>query len=159
MTVATPHLSDPDARFAALGPRVAALAAGSIIRPASRMGNLLVLSGQVARAGSEMVATGHLGDDIDLATGQACARQCAVNLLGRMQEMLGSLRQVETVLKVTVFVASVPGFTDQHLVANGASEVLIEVLGDAGQHARSAVGVAALPNGTPVEVEAVVAVL
>jgi enamine deaminase RidA (YjgF/YER057c/UK114 family) len=116
------------------------------------------MSGQVAFIGTELLATGVLGDDIDIPTGQACARQCAINLLGRLQEELGSLAHVKKVLKLTVFVSSAPGFRDQPQVANGASEVFAEVLGARGRHARSAVGVAELPLGTPVEIEAIIAV-
>lgn len=117
---------------------------------------ILFLSGQVAFEGSELMATGLLGQDVDIPTGQACARQCAINLLGRTKEHLGSLDEVEKILKLTVFVGSAPGFTDQSLVANGASEVFVDILGEAGRHARSAVGMAGLPLGTPVEVEAVI---
>jgi enamine deaminase RidA (YjgF/YER057c/UK114 family) len=121
-----------------------------------RDGSTLYLSGQVAFVGSELLAVGRLGDDIDIETGQACARQCAINLLGRIKEELGSLENVRQVLKLTVFVASAEGFRDQPQVANGASQVFRDILGDAGRHARSAIGVAELPLGTPVEVEVVV---
>lgn len=125
-----------------------------------RSERLLHVSGQVAMAADRLVATGVVGADIDLATAQACARQCAVNLLGRAVSALGSLGAVEHVAKLTVFVASAPGFTDQSEVANAASQVLVDVLGaQAGQHARAAVGVAALPLGSPVEVEALLLVV
>ncbi|MEE6287854.1 RidA family protein [Georgenia sp. MJ173] len=149
----------PDARFAALEPDLSPVPGpDAVVRPLRREGNVIMMSGQVAFVGSELLATGVLGDDVDIPTGQACARQCAINLLGRLQEELGSLSAVKQVLKLTVFVASAPGFRDQPAVANGASQVFAEVLGEAGNHARSAVGVAELPLGTPVEVEAVVAV-
>lgn len=155
----TPARSDEDARFAALEPKLSPTPGpDAIVRPLRREGDLLMMSGQVAFVGSELLATGVLGDDVDVRTGQACARQCAINLLGRLQEELGSLANIKQVLKLTVFVSSAPGFRDQPQVANGASEVFVEVLGERGRHARSAVGVAELPLGTPVEVEAVVAV-
>ncbi|MGC0251837.1 RidA family protein [Pseudactinotalea sp. Z1748] len=148
-----------DARFAALEP-VTSAAPGpqSTVRPLRRAGQVLHMSGQVAFVGSELLATGVLGTDVDVPTGNACARQCALNLLARLQEELGSLDRVAQVVKLTVFVASAAGFRDQPQVANGASDVFVEVLGDRGRHARSAVGVAELPIGTPVEVEAVVEV-
>ncbi|MGC0144911.1 RidA family protein [Pseudactinotalea sp. Z1732] len=148
-----------DARFAALEP-VPSAAPGpqSTVRALRRVGQVLHMSGQVAFVGSDLLATGVLGGDVDVPTGQACARQCALNLLARLQEELGSLDRIAQVVKLTVFVSSAPGFRDQPQVANGASEVFVEVLGDRGRHARSAVGVAELPIGTPVEVEAVVEV-
>jgi enamine deaminase RidA (YjgF/YER057c/UK114 family) len=109
-------------------------------------------------AGDGLVATGRLGAEIDLDTGRACARQCALNLVAQLKAALDDLGRVRQFVKVTVFVASEPSFTDQHLVANGASELLADVFGDAGRHARSALGMASLPLGSPVEVEAVVQV-
>ncbi len=128
------------------------------VRAGRISGNTLMLSGQVAFVGTELMAVGRLGDDVDIETGQACARQCAINLLGRTKELLGTLDNVDQVLKLTVFVGSAPGFREQHVVANGASAVFREILGDAGRHARSAIGMAELPLGTPVEVEAVIAI-
>jgi enamine deaminase RidA (YjgF/YER057c/UK114 family) len=148
----------PDSRFAALTPTLS-LAPGpeTTVQPGYHHGDLLILSGQVAFAGTNLIATGRLGDDVDVETGLSCARQCALNLLGRTQEMLGSLDQVRQTLKLTVFVASALGFREQHIVANGASDVFVEVLGEAGKHARSAIGLAELPLGSPVEVEAIIA--
>lgn len=157
MAGTTSATSGSDARFAALEPKLSpAPGPDANVRPLVRDGRLLLMSGQVAFAGSELLATGRLGDDVDVATGTACARQCAINLLGRLQEELGSLDEVEQVLKLTVFVASATGFREQHLVAHGASDVFVDVLSDRGKHARSAVGMAELPLGTPVEVEAIV---
>lgn len=152
-------MTSPDARFAAMNP-VPSPAPGpdATVRPLRRSGDVVHMSGQVAFVGTELLATGVLGADVDVSTGQACARQCALNLLARLQEELGSLDAIEQVLKLTVFVASAAGFRDQPQVANGASAVFAEVLGEAGKHSRSAVGVAELPLGTPVEVEAVVEV-
>lgn len=149
---------DPDAAFAALEPQLsAAPGADATVRAGILHDRLLLLSGQVAFKGSELMAVGRLGDDIDVETGQACARQCAINLLGRTAELLGSLSEVEAVVKLTVFIASAPGFREQHIVANGASDVFRTILGDTGVHARSAIGVAELPLGSPVEVEAIIA--
>ena len=153
----TPH--DRDAAFDRLEPNLSGTPdSEATVRPGIRHENLLFLSGQVAFEGSDLMTVGRLGDDVDIATGQACARQCAINLLGRTKELLGSLENVDQVLKLTVFVASAPGFREQHLVANGASQVFRDVLGSAGMHARSAVGMAELPLGTPVEVEAIIAI-
>lgn len=152
-------MSERDERFLALSPQLSSPPPDdATVRAGIVHGGLLVLSGQVAFVGTELMATGRLGDDIDVETGQACARQCAINLLGRTKELLGTLDRVEQVVKLTVFVASAPGFREQHVVANGASQVFRDVLGDAGRHARSAVGMAELPLGTPVEVEAMIAV-
>lgn len=151
--------SSRDSAFEALDPVLSAAPPDdATVRAGIFHDRLLLLSGQVAFVGSELMATGRLGEEIDVETGQACARQCAINLLGRTKELLGSLDRVAQVVKLTVFVGSAPGFREQHLVANGASAVFREVLGDAGRHARSAVGMAELPLGTPVEVEAIIAV-
>jgi enamine deaminase RidA (YjgF/YER057c/UK114 family) len=101
---------------------------------------------------------GRLGAEVGLEDGVAAARRCAVNLLAALKAELGELSRVRQVVKVTVFVASAPDFSDQPKVANGASELLGEAFGEAGRHARAAVGVAALPLGVPVEVEAIVEV-
>lgn len=130
--------------------------------PFVRSGSLLFTAGQVAVDMSDparpLVASGRLGAEVDLAAGQAAARQCAINVMAQLQAALGDLSLVRRIVKITVFVASAPDFTDQHLVANGASELLGDVFGDAGIHARSAVGAASLPTGTAVEVEAIVEV-
>ena len=124
--------------------------------PWVRHGDLVFTAGQVARTPEGLVHEGRVGEGLTLEQGQACARQCAVNVLAQLASAAdGDLDRVMYIAKLTVFVASDPGFTDQHLVANAASELLVDVLGDAGRHARSAVGVAALPQGSPVEVEAI----
>jgi enamine deaminase RidA (YjgF/YER057c/UK114 family) len=128
------------------------------VRPFRSHGTTTFLSGNVAMRDGALVATGKLGADIDVATGQLCARQCALNLLSRMREVAGSLDEVDRILKLTVFVASTPLFVDQHIVADGASDLFVEVFGHLGEHARSAIGVAALPLDSPVEVEAVIAI-
>ncbi|WP_158564295.1 RidA family protein [Jiangella anatolica] len=128
------------------------------IAKAIRQGDLLFTSGQTA-VGPDgvLIASGRLGDQIDLETGRRCAWQCAANVLEAVRSELGSLEPVAEVVKLTVFVASAPGFIEQHLVADGATAYVQHVLGaDAGTHARSAIGVAELPTGSPVEVEAVI---
>ena len=126
--------------------------------PCVRAGNLVYVSGQVPMVDGKPSHLGHLGDDVDLEDGRAAARTCAVNVLAALKAELGELSRVRRVVKVTGFVASTPGFTDMPKVVNAASELFGEVFGDAGRHARAAVGVAALPLGVPVEVEAIVEV-
>lgn len=126
--------------------------------PCVRTGSLVYVSGQVPMVDGKPSHLGHLGDDVDLEDGRAAARTCAVNVLAALKAELGELSRVRRVVKVTGFVASAPGFTDMPKVVNAASEVFGEVFGDAGRHARAAVGVAALPLGVPVEVEAIVEV-
>jgi len=101
--------------------------------------------------------TGTLGADVAIATGVECAALCAQNALALLRSELGSLDVIERALTLTVFIACVEGFVEQPAVADGASRVLVDVLGDAGRHSRSAIGVAALPRGAPVEVELTVA--
>lgn len=126
--------------------------------PTARSGTLLFTAGQVAVGEHGLIATGKVGAGVDLATAVECARQCAVNVVAQLRSALGTLDRVERVVKLVVFVASDPSFTEQHLVANGASELFTDIFGDAGRHARSAVGVPALPLDSPVEVEAIVEV-
>jgi enamine deaminase RidA (YjgF/YER057c/UK114 family) len=126
--------------------------------PAVRVGNLVHTSGQLPARGGEMIAVGKLGGAVSNEVGYECARQCALNALAAIRAEIGSLDHVKRVVKAVVFVASTPDFTGQPQVANGASEFLGEVFGEAGRHARSAVGVAALPLDVPVEVELVVEV-
>lgn len=146
-------------RLAELGITLpAAPPAAAAYVPWTRAGDLVFTAGQLPLEHGELVARGVLGGGLDLEAGQRCARACAVNLLAQMSAAVGDLERIRSVIKVTVFVASAPSFTDQHLVANGCSELLAEVLGDAGRHARSAVGVACLPMDAPVEAEAIVEV-
>lgn len=119
-------------------------------------GAFAYVSGQVPLDGGRPLWTGKLGGELGLDDGVMAARRCALQVLAGLREAVGSLDRVERVVKLTVFVASADGFIDQPKVANGASDLLAEVFGDAGRHARSAVGVAELPLGVPVEVEAVV---
>jgi enamine deaminase RidA (YjgF/YER057c/UK114 family) len=104
------------------------------------------------------VCLGRLGEDVAVDDGYRAARVCALNALSVLRAELGDLDRIERVLTVTGFVACVPGFTQQAAVVDGASHVLVEILGDAGRHTRSALGVAALPRGSAVEIEVTVAV-
>lgn len=143
-------------RLAALGitlPEASAPAANYLSYV--RSGNLILTAGQLPIVDGKLAATGLLGRDLDVATGQEMAKHCAINVLSQLQAAAGDLGKIARLVKITVFVASAPDFTEQHLVANGASDLLVEVLGDAGKHARSAVGMAALPLNAPVEVEAI----
>jgi enamine deaminase RidA (YjgF/YER057c/UK114 family) len=126
--------------------------------PTVEAGGLLHISGQISFAEDGNLITGRLGENMNLERGTAAARRCGIMLLAQMQAALGSLDRVERIVKLGVFVNSDPSFTDQPKVANGASELMQEVFGEAGRHARSAVGVAALPLGVAVEVDAIVAV-
>jgi enamine deaminase RidA (YjgF/YER057c/UK114 family) len=126
--------------------------------PTVRTGNLVYVSGQVPTVEGRPTHLGHLGADVDLEAGRDAARTCAINVIAALKAELGELSQVRRVVKVTGFVASTAGFTDAPKVVNAASELFGEVFGDAGRHARAAVGVAALPLGVPVEVEAIVEV-
>lgn len=123
---------------------------------AMRTGNTMITSGQTAVTATGLLASGRLGDTVDLETGRRCARQCARNVVAAARAELGSLDRIVGVLRITVFVASAAGFTDQHLVADGASEYLYELFGpELGTHTRSALGVAELPTGSPVEIEGI----
>lgn len=116
------------------------------------------LSGQLPWDGDAPLATGRLGDGVDVETGRAAARCCVLNGLAVLREAIGTLDRVKRFVKVVGFVSSAPGFFDQAAVVEGASDLLGEVFGAAGRHARSAIGVVALPRNVPVEVEFVVAV-
>lgn len=120
--------------------------------PVTLAGDLAFVAGQVPIENGVAMLTGRLGQEVTLEQGQAAARRCALQAISALRDALGSLDRIEQVAQVTVFVACVPGFTDQPKVANGASDALVEVFGDAGKHARAAVGVVELPLGAPVEV-------
>lgn len=147
-----------DAKLAELGltlPQAAAPVAAYV--PVVEAGGLLHVSGQLPFRDGELM-TGRLGADRDLAFGQEAAQRCALMLLAQVKTAVGTLDRVERIVKLGVFVNSTSDFTDQPKVANGASELMQSVFGDAGRHARSAVGVAVLPLGAAVEVDAVIAV-
>lgn len=118
-------------------------------------GDQLFISGQIAKDGTGRILTGILGEGVSIEEGQEAARHSALNLLAQAKVALGDLDRVAQVLRLTGFVASTPSFTDQPKVINGASDLLVSVLGDAGRHTRSAVGVASLPLNACVEIDAI----
>ena len=126
--------------------------------PFARSGNLLFTAGQLPLKDGKLQASGLLGRDVDTAAGQEAAKFCAINILAQAKAALGNLEKIRRIVKITVFVASSPDFTEQHLVANGASDFLFAALGERGKHARSAVGTASLPLNAAVEIEAIIEV-
>ena len=141
-------------RLAALGltlPPVAAPQAAYV--PAVLTGSYVYVSGQLPLIEGKLQATGKVGESVTVEEAAALARICALNAIAAAASVAGGLDAITRIVKVTGFVASVPAFTGQPQVINGASELLIEVFGQAGRHARSAVGLAALPLDSPVEVE------
>lgn len=120
--------------------------------PFVRTGNLVFVSGHIARRDGEPWV-GQLGAGLTTAEGQAAARAIAIELLGTLHAAVGNLDQIARIVKLMALVNSTPTFTEQHLVANGASELLVQVFGDRGAHARSAFGVAQIPRGACVEIE------
>ena len=145
-----------ESRLAAAGvtlPAAAAPAANYV--PFVIFGNVLQTSGQLPLEGGKLAVSGRLGGGVSLEDGQRAAKLCAVNILAQASAALGGdLARIVRLVKLTVFVASDQNFTEQHKVANGASDFMVEILGDAGRHARSAVGVPALPLDAAVEIEA-----
>jgi len=126
--------------------------------PAVRTGNLLFVSGQVAKKGDGLLYRGHVGHEVTLEQGYECARQCALNALAVIKAEIGDLDRVRRVVKVLGWVNSAPGFNQQPQVINGASELLVQIFGERGQHARSAVSAHELPLDSPVELEMIVEV-
>ncbi|WP_296990376.1 RidA family protein, partial [Thalassospira sp. UBA1131] len=116
---------------------------------------LVHISGQITMENGELKFIGKLGADYDVETGQKAARLCALNLVAQLKAAIGDLDKVTRVVKLNAFVNSAPDFTDQPKVVNGASDTMVEIFGDAGKHARSAVGVAALPLGVAVEIDGI----
>ena len=152
-------MATPKDRLAELGLTVPAVVPPvAAYQPTARSGNLVFTSGQLPSRDGTMLATGKLGDTVSEEQGYECARQCALNAIAAIKAEVGELVNVRRVVKAVVFVASTPEFTAQPKVANGASELLGEVFGEAGKHARSAVGVSVLPLDVPVEVELIVEV-
>jgi len=144
----------PEARLAVLGlalPPVAAPLAAYV--PAVRSGQYVYTAGQLPLADGQLLMTGRVGAQVSVEEAAALARTCALNALAAVASVTGGLSAVSRIVKVVGFVASDPSFTGQPLVVNGASELMLEVFGDAGRHARSAVGVAVLPLDAPVEIE------
>jgi len=152
-------MAHPEEKLAELGltvPEVAKPVAAYV--PAVRSGNYIYTSGQLPMRNGNLMATGKVGGEVTPEEATACAQQCALNALAAVKAELGDLALIKRVVKVVAFVASTPEFTGQPGVANGASHLFGEVFGDAGVHARSAVGVTALPLDAPVEVEILVEV-
>lgn len=144
----------PVARLQALGitlPDAPAPVAAYV--PARRVGNLLFVSGQIPILDGGLMAKGRVPDQVSPERATECARQCALNGLAVARTAVGSLDAIKSVVRVGCFVASEPGFGGQPAIANGASELLVDVFGDAGRHARAAVGSVALPLNVPVEIE------
>ena len=145
---------NPQERMQELGlelPQVPMPAASYV--PAVRTGNLVFTAGQVSFEGGEIHVTGKVGDAVRLEEAQHAARLCALNALAAAASEAGGLDRISRIIKVVGYVASAPGFNAQPQVVNGASDLLGEIFGENGHHARSAVGVAELPLGVPVEVE------
>ena len=137
-------------------PEAAAPAANYV--PSVIQNGLLFISGQLPLAEGKLVQTGKLGDEASVEQGQEAARHCALNILAQTNRALdGDWSKFDRLVKLTSFVNSTTEFAEHHLVTNGASDLLVEVLGDAGRHSRSAVGIANLPLNASVEIEAIIA--
>lgn len=157
MTMQPPF--DPEAKLHALGlelPTPAKPVAAYV--PFRRTGNLLFISGQIPMSAGQLIAKGAVPSQVSIETAVAAARQCALNALAVVKMAVGDLAQVRQIIRLGCFVCSDVGFTEQPKVANGASDLLVQVFGDRGQHARAAVGSIALPLGAAVEVEMIVEV-
>ena len=148
-----------DDRLDALGiSLLSAAAPAANYLPFARHGDLIFISGQLCIGPGGLTIKGKLGDNVTLADGQEAARLCAQNILAQAKAALdGDLERIRQIIRITGFVASAPGFTDQHLVINGASDLLVDVLGERGRHSRAAVGMACLPLDAAVEIDAVIA--
>jgi enamine deaminase RidA (YjgF/YER057c/UK114 family) len=154
MTTTNAVRADPEQTLARLGivlptpnPPVAAYV------PTRRSGNLLFIAGQIPMRDGKVMATGSVPGQVSLEIARECARQCTLNGLAAAKAALGSLGKIRQVVRVGCFVASEPGFADHPKIANGASELLVEIFGESGKHARAAVGSSSLPLNVPVEVE------
>ncbi|MGZ5405901.1 MAG: RidA family protein [Nocardioides sp.] len=152
-------MSHPEEKLAELGLSVPEVAKPvAVYVPAVRSGHHVFTSGQLPMRSGELMMTGKVGGDVSLDEAVECARQCALNAIAAVKAEVGDQAAVKRIVKVVCFVASTPDFTGQPQVANGVSELLGTVFGEAGVHARSAVGVPVLPLDAPVEVELVVEV-
>ena len=150
-------MAHPEEKLAELGLSVPDVAKPvAVYVPAVRSGQHVFTSGQLPMKSGELMTTGKVGGEVTLEEAVACAQQCGLNAIAAVKAEVGDLALVKRVVKVVCFVASTPDFTGQPQVANGVSELLDSVFGDAGVHARSAVGVTALPLDAPVEVELIV---
>src|SRR5579871_5993987 len=152
-------MSSPEARLKELGislPTPPAPVASYV--PFVASGKQIFISGQVTLAPDGLKYVGVVGKDLSVEEGKAAARLCAINLIAQLKAALGDLGRVRRILKLTVFVNAVPGFAQQPEVANGASDLLAEIFGENGKHARSAVGAGSLPRNVATEAEAIVEV-
>lgn len=149
-----------EARLARLGvtlPAAATPAANYV--PYVRHNDVLYISGQLPLAGHDLECRGRLGESVSVEDAQRAARLCAINILAQAKAALeGDLERIVRMIRITGFVASAHDFTEQHVVVNGASDFLVEALGERGRHARAAVGMAALPLNAAVEIDAIIAV-
>lgn len=152
MTLPSRRLADLGLSLPAVVPPLAAYV------PAVRFEDLVYTAGQLPLVNGSLRTVGKVGAEVSVEEAVDCAQVAALNGLAAVADLAGELDAISRIVKVTVYVASAPGFTDQPLIANGASQLLGDVFGQAGRHARSAVGVAVLPLDAPVEVELVVAV-
>ncbi|MGH3300380.1 MAG: RidA family protein [Streptosporangiaceae bacterium] len=149
--------SSADERLAALGltlPQVVAPLAAYV--PAVKSGTTVYTAGQLPMADGQLLSSGKVGAEVGAAEAAALARTCALNALAAAASVAGGLSSIKRIIKLTGYVASAPDFTGQPQVVNGASELLLEIFGEAGRHARSSVGTAVLPLDAPVEVELIV---
>jgi enamine deaminase RidA (YjgF/YER057c/UK114 family) len=148
----------PENRLSELGialPQPAAPVANYV--PASRTGNLLMVSGQLGfDLEGKLTAIGKVGAEVSVEEAKAAARLCAINILAQAKASLGSLDTVARIVRLGGFIAATPEFTQHPAVMNGASDLMVEVFGDAGRHARTTVGVTSLPLDSPVEIEALI---
>ncbi len=126
--------------------------------PAKKTGNLIFTAGQLPMVNGELISKGLLGQDVEVEEANKAARICTINALAAIKGIIGDLDQIEQIVRVVGYVASVPTFTQQPAVVNGASELLLEIFGENGKHARSAVGMAVLPLNASVEIELTVEV-
>ena len=148
-----------EARLDRLGIKLPAAAAPAAnYLPFLRHGDMIYISGQICVTTQGVAFAGRLGDRVSVEDGRKAARICAINVLAQAKAALdGDLERIRQILRITGFVASAPNFSQQHLVVNGASDLLVEALGDRGRHARAAIGVVSLPLDAAVEVDAIIA--
>ena len=160
----TDAITTRDARFAAAAAEIGhafdgELRLGGNYTPAVRHGDVVYVSGQIPRIGDNVAVIGRVGDDVSVDDGKRAARICTLRALALLRQLLGSLDAVDHILRMTVYVRSAPEFTQQSEVGDGASDLLRAVLGDAGGHARTSIGVLQLPKGAAVEVDLIAAVV
>jgi enamine deaminase RidA (YjgF/YER057c/UK114 family) len=154
MSAADAQATSPEERLTALGLRLPAVVTPlAAYVPAVRSGDMVYTAGQLPLVDGQLLSTGKVGAEVGEAEAAALARTCALNALAAAASVAGGLSAIKRIVKVTGFVASAPDFTGQPQVVNGASELLMEIFGEAGKHARSAVGTAVLPRDAPVEIE------